>query len=168
MVTSTSKPVWGANELTAGRERFVELLTQAYRMELETVTNYLAASVNLDGIRGRLVARALGAEVVDELEHARRLAERLNELDAVVPGSLDLSFGQESLQPPADSTDVMQVIEGVLAAEEAAIELYRHLIEETDGVDWVTQDLAVTLLADEEAHRRLFAGYLREYLGEGN
>jgi hypothetical protein len=30
-----------------------ELLTVAYLMELETVANYLAASVNLDGIRAQ-------------------------------------------------------------------------------------------------------------------
>jgi ferritin-like protein len=37
------------------------------------------------------------------------------------------------------------------------------LIDDTDGVDWVTQDLAISILADEEAHRRLFEGCLREY-----
>lgn len=55
------------------------------------------------------------------------------------------------------------MIGGVLEAEEAAIAHYRQLIEETDGLDWVTQDLRVSILADEEAHRRLFEGFLREY-----
>lgn len=132
-------------------------------MELETVANYLAASVNLDGIRAQEVARALAADVEEELGHARRLAERLNQLDAVVPGSRDLIAEQDALQPTGDSTDVEVVIRGVLAAEEAAIVHYRQLVETADGVDWVTQDLAISILADEEAHRRLFEGFLREY-----
>lgn len=146
----------------------VELLTGAYMMELETVANYLAASVNLDGVRAQEVARALAADVDEELGHARRIAARLNQLGAVVPGSLALRTDQQSLQPPAKSTDVVAVIRGVLEAEEAAIEQYRTLIEETDGADWVTQDLAISLLADEEGHCRLFEGFLREYEDGGS
>jgi len=39
---------------------------------------------------------------------------------------------------------------------------YRRIIEAAEGTDWVTQDLAVELLRDEEAHRRLFESYLTE------
>jgi bacterioferritin len=34
------------------------------------------------------------------------------------------------------------------------------------GEPRVTQDLAISILADEEAHRRLFDGFLREYGAE--
>ncbi|HEU5362244.1 MAG TPA: ferritin-like domain-containing protein [Gaiellaceae bacterium] len=141
----------------------IELLTHAYLMEMETVANYLAASANLDGVRAQEVVRALAGDVDEELGHARRLAERLNQLGAVVPGSHALLREQDSLQPRADAADVEGVIRGVLEAEEAAITHYRKLIEDTDGVDWVTQDLAISILADEEAHRRLFESFLREY-----
>lgn len=47
-------------------------------------------------------------------------------------------------------------------AEDGAIGHCRELIEVTDGVDWVTQDLAISILADEEGHRRLFESFLRE------
>lgn len=141
----------------------IELLTRAYLMEMETVASYLAASVNLEGIRGREVAGALASDVDEELGHARRLAARLHELDARVPGSRELLTEQDSLQPAADQTDVVGLIRGVLEAEESAIAHYRRLIAETEGVDWVTQDLAISLLADEESHRRLFLSFLREY-----
>lgn len=141
----------------------VELLTRAYWMEIETVANYLAASTNLDGVRATEVGRALAGEIGEELGHARLLARRLKQLDASVPGSFAFSPDQESLQPTDDPTDVASVIRGVLEAEEAAVAHYRELIEETDGFDWVTQDLAVSILAEEEAHRRLFQGFLREY-----
>jgi bacterioferritin len=150
---------------SGGDDRAVELLTHAYLMEVETVTNYVAASANLDGVEAQEVARALAGDVEEELGHARRLAARLRELNAVVPGSAALRAEQESLQPPEDSTDLLHVIHGVLDAENAGIANYRELIDETDGVDWVTQDLAISILADEEAHRRLFEGFRREVEG---
>lgn len=53
------------------------------------------------------------------------------------------------------------VVEGVLAAENEAIETYRRLIAACEGNDPVTQDLAIELLADEEEHRTLFEGFLK-------
>lgn len=163
MATTSAKHVRGRSAAAASEDTIVELLTRAYWMELETVVNYLSASSNLDGIRASEVARALGADVGEELGHARLLARRLRELDAIVPGSLAFVGRQGWLQPSLDRTDVGHVIKGVLEAESEAIAHYRELIEEADGFDWVTQDLAVSLLADEEAHRRLFQGFLREY-----
>jgi hypothetical protein len=32
-----------------------------------------------------------------------------------------------------------------------------------DGVDYVTQDMMLDVLRDEERHRRLFEGFLREF-----
>lgn len=156
-------PLQTEQRQTADATRNVELLTRAYLMEMETVANYLAASTNLDGIRAQEVARSLAADVDEELGHARRLAARLHELGAVVPGSHELLREQDMLQPPAEPADVESVIRGVLEAEDGAIAHYRELIEATDGVDWVTQDLAISILADEEGHRRLFEGFLRDF-----
>ena len=61
----------------------------------------------------------------------------------------------------------MHVIRGVIQAEEGAIEHYNRIVEVTDGVDWTTQDLVIEILRDEEGHRSLFLGFLREYEAEG-
>ena len=156
-------PIQTEQRQAADATRNVDLLTRAYLMEMETVANYLAASTNLDGIRAQEVTRSLAADVDEELGHARRLAARLNQLGAVVPGSHELLREQDMLQPPAEPADVESVIRGVLEAEDGAIAHYRELIEATDGVDWVTQDLAISILADEEGHRRLFEGFLRDF-----
>jgi len=88
----------------------------------------------------------------------------LKQLDEHPPGSLAFEATRTSLQPPEDTTDVLSVIEGVLEAEEGAIETYRALISAAEAADDpVTEDLAVTLLADEEAHRAEFRGYRKEY-----
>ena len=57
----------------------------------------------------------------------------------------------------------MHVIKGVIEAEQGAIEHYSRIVEETDGIDPVTQDMVIAILHDEQGHKRLFEGFLREY-----
>jgi bacterioferritin len=165
-ITSPSKGILDSANLEA-RERVIELLQKAYWMEIETVMSYLAASVNLDGVRAMEIKESLAEDIEEELGHARRFAERIKELYGVVPGSEDFAAEQSFLQPPEHQTDIVHVIRGVIKAETGAIEHYTRMIEETDGVDPVTQDMATEILADEQKHRRLFEGFLREYEFEG-
>lgn len=146
-------------------EKIIGELKAAYEMEVETVENYLANSIDLDGVRAEVIKESLAADVAAELGHARQLGNRIKTLGGRVPGSLALAKGQKSLQPPKESTDVAGVVRGVIEAEEAAIAQYGRIIKLCEGVDYVTQDLCVTLLGDEEEHRRVFQGYLKEYGG---
>ena len=142
----------------------VDLLQKSYLDELETVMNYMSNAIVLDGVRAEEIKESLQADIQEELGHAQQLGDRLKQLDATVPASGDFTMQQESLQPPADSTDVLSVIEGVIDAEEDAIATYRDLIDAAEAAgDPVTEDLAVTLLADEEAHRSEFRGFKKEY-----
>jgi len=141
--------------------KIVSLLERAYAAELETVQNYLANSVWLDGLRAEEIKESLQEDLTEELGHAQKLAHRLKQLGACPPGSLKLERTQKELQPPSESTDILTVVKGVLAAENEAISLYNQLIKACDGKDYVTQDLAVELLADEEEHRSLFEGFLK-------
>ncbi len=145
------------------RDAIIKELIVSYAMELETVQNYLAASVNLDGVRSDVVKRSLAADVTAELGHAQILAMRIKTLGGQVPGSQALSREQDALQPTQDSMDVVHVIKGVIEAEEGAISQYNKIIKMCDGVDYVTQDMAITVLGDEEQHRREFLGFLKEY-----
>ena len=141
----------------------VKELTRSYWMELETVLNYLANSTNLDGVRAEEIKKSLAADVQEELNHATQIANRIKTIDGQVPGSFDFQAVQASMQPPAQATDVVHVIKGVIDAEEAAIEQYEKIIRLCDGYDYVTQDMCITLLADEQQHRREFVGFLKEY-----
>ena len=156
-----------ADEHAEKREEIIELLTKAYWMEIETVMSYIANSVNPDGVRAREIISSLQQDIQEELDHAQRFAQRIKDLYGVVPGSLDFTAEQTYLQPPDTQTDVVHVIRGVIEAETGAIEHYNRLIELTDGVDPVTQDMVIEILHDEEGHLRLFEGYLREYEAEG-
>lgn len=147
---------------TQQNEKIINLLLKSYNAELETVMNYLANSVNLDGIRAEHIKASLRADVTAELGHAQLLAARVKIIGGMVPGSFKLKWSQEAMQPPSKSTDVVAVIKGVIAAEEAAISGYEEIIKACEGVDYVTQDMAITILADEQGHRREFVGYLKE------
>jgi len=151
----------GAN--ANARQHVVELLSRAYWMEIETVMSYLAASINLDGVRAQEVKQSLEEDIDEELDHARRFARRVKELYGVVPGSEGFVSEQAYLQPADEQTDVVHVIRGVIQAETGAIEHYTRIVEETDEIDPVTQDMTIEILHDEQGHRRLFEGFLREY-----
>jgi len=152
-----------APEHTERRTEIVEMLTKAYWMEIETVMSYIANSTNPDGVRAQEIIESLEQDVQEELGHAQQFAQRIHELHGTVPGSMSFAAEQSYLQPPDDPTDIESIVRGVIEAESGAIEHYTRIIEACDGVDWVTQDMVIAILRDEEGHKRLFEGFLREY-----
>lgn len=149
------------------REELIALLTRAYWMEVETVMSYLANSINPEGVRAQEIVESLQQDVQEELGHAQQFGQRIKELYGTVPGSLEFQAEQKYLQPPENATDIVHVVRGVLEAETGAIEHYNRIIEFSDGVDYVTQDMVIDILRDEEGHRRLFEGFLRELEADG-
>src|SRR5918994_1575999 len=110
------------------RNEIIGLLTTGYWMELETVMNYIANSINLDGVRAEEIKKSLTADITAELGHAQQLGQRVKQLG-----------GQT--QPPSDTTDVVGVIKAVIDAEQSACAHYKKIIKATEGEDYVTQDL---------------------------
>ena len=76
-------------------QQTIELLLQAYSMELETVMNYLANSVNLDGVRAEEIKKSLGADVPGEIAHAQQLAHRIKQLGGHILVLEDAHFCKE-------------------------------------------------------------------------
>ncbi|MGB9697260.1 MAG: ferritin-like domain-containing protein [Ignavibacteria bacterium] len=146
------------------KEKICAKLIELYWAEIETIQNYIANSTNLDGVRAEEIKKALAVDIPTELTHAQTLAKRIKELDGLVPGSSEFRATQTSLQPKPDTTDVVSVIKGVIDAETAAVAGYNELIRLCEGTDYVTQDLAIRTLADEESHLIEFKGFLKEYI----
>ena len=164
--TATSTDIM-AEENADKRRQIVGMLETAYWMEIETVMSYIAGSANPDGVRAQEIKESLEHDITEELGHAQKFAQRIKELYGVVPGSQEFRAEQSYLQPPEHQTDIVHVIKGVIEAETGAIEHYTRIVEVTDGVDPVTQDMTIEILHDEQGHRRLFEGFLREYEAEG-
>jgi bacterioferritin len=152
---------------SAKREELIELLQKAYWMEIETVMSYIANTINPDGVRAREVVENLAQDIQEELGHAQQFGQRIKELYGVVPGSMEFTAEQSYLQPPEQQTDIVHVIRGVIEAEQGAIEHYQRIIDFCDGLDLVTQDMVIDIQRDEQQHKRLFEGFLREYEVEG-
>ena len=145
------------------REELIGMLQKAYWMEIETVMSYIANSINPDGVRAQEIIESLQEDIQEELGHAQQFADRIKELYGVVPGSQEFAAEQDYLQPPEHQTDIVHVIKGVIEAETGAIDHYNRIIEFTDGLDFVTQDMVIDILRDEESHMRSFERYLREF-----
>ncbi len=157
-----------AQDMSGEREQIISMLCKAYWMEIETVMSYLANSVNPDGVRAQEIIESLREDIQEELGHATQYANRIKELYGIVPGSMDFQAEQSYLQPPERQTDIVHVIKGVIAAETGAIDYYNEIIQKTDEIDPVTNDMVIAILHDEEGHRRLFEGFLREYETSGS
>src|SRR3954467_14028500 len=149
------------------REQIIQMLTKAYWMEIETVISYLSNSINPEGVRAQEIIESLKEDIQEELGHAEQFGNRIKELYGLVRGSLDSRAEQSYLQPPDQQTDIVHVIKGVITAESGAIEHYNAIIDFTEGKDPVTNDMVIATLRDEEGHKRLFEGFLREYQVEG-
>ena len=145
------------------RQKVIELLSIAYGMEIETVMNYLSYSINLDGVRAEEIKKSLAADITEEILHAQQLGQRIKQLNGLVPSSTGVKLGNQ-IQVSDDTTDVVSVIKAVIDAEEKACAHYKAIIQATDGDDYVTQDLCIRLLGDEEEHLVLFRGFLKEYV----
>src|SRR5213592_4698944 len=159
MATTTPSHGILSDGMREEREQIIAMLTKAYWMEIETVMSYMANSINPDGVRAQEIIESLKEDIQEELGHAQQFGERIKELYGVVPGSLDFAAEQtylqppdeqtdivHVLQPPDEQTDIVHVIKGVIEAETGAIEHYNRIIEFTDGVDFVTQDMVITIL----------------------
>ena len=103
-----------AEENSEKREEIIGLLTKAYWMEIETVMSYITNSINPDGVRAQEIIESLQEDIQEELGHAQQFAARIKELYGVVPGSLEFQAEQSYLQPPAEQTDIVHVIKGVI------------------------------------------------------
>jgi len=165
-LASVRTDVMSSENVTMTSESVTDLLREAYNDELETVMNYLANSVVLKGVGAEEIKERLEADVQEELGHAQLLGQRLDELDQRPPASFEFEARQGDLQPPEDPTDVVAVIDGVIEAENDAIETYRSLIDAArEADDPVTEDIAIQLLADEESHRAEFKSFRQEFQG---
>jgi bacterioferritin len=125
--------------------KVVEFLNKALRHELTAVSQYwlhyrLLADWGYAGL-----AKKWRAESIEEMMHADKLVERIIFLDGFP--------NMQSLDPLHIGQTVKEVLDADLAAEVSARELYQQAATWCNSVqDYVTRDLFVSLMSDEEEH----------------
>lgn len=148
-------------ELDVGQ--LVQELKRAYLDELLAFYSYWITAAVAEGFDGEELAEHFQEEAKEELEHARRLAERIQELggDPVVPPSQwEAGANAPFTAPRPDRTDARGMLQDQLKAEAGAIETYNRIAKMTFGKDPVTYHLVTELLADEVGHEEFLENLL--------
>jgi len=126
-------------------QRVLELLNEALKNELTAINQYWLHYRMLDNWGVKKLAEYERHESIDEMKHADRISERILFLEGLpnFQALARLRIGQT----------VEEVLKADLEAELEGAKIYRELIAHAESVrDYVTRDLARTILEDEEGH----------------
>jgi bacterioferritin len=131
--------------------KMIGVLQDALATELVCALRYWAHAYAAKGVRGELVAEELRTHAMEEQEHAKLLAERIDQLG----GAPDLD--PAALAPRAHTEyrtgiSLQLVLTEDLVAERVAIETYTEIIRWIGDRDPTTRRLFETILAKEEEH----------------
>jgi bacterioferritin len=129
-----------------GNQRVIQALNEALKGELTAINQYFLHARLLENWGFRRRGHAEYKESIEEMNHADRLIQRIILLDGL-PNLQDLGklYIGENLR---------EVIECDLRLELEGIEHYRRSIELCEQEkDFVSRDLLVSILNDEEEHQ---------------
>ena len=128
-----------------GDLKVVEYLNKALRHELTAVSQYWLHYRLLDNWGYKDLAKQWRKELIEEMEHADKLVERIIFLDGFP--------NMQVLDPLHIGQNVKEVLDCDLAAEMSARVLYQEAATYCHSVkDYVTRDLFEKLMSDEEHH----------------
>ena len=119
---------------------------------------YMAVSLLSPGLKTEFEAHA-----TQELDHANRLAERIQQLGGVPvydPKEISTKAASVGVEPEQGTTLTEMVVEDLLL-ERQQIEVYSALIREIGDQDLVTRHVLLGILADTEKHASELADYLK-------
>ncbi|MAI61463.1 MAG: bacterioferritin [Micavibrio sp. TMED27] len=128
-----------------GDKKVIEYLNLALKKELGAINQYFLHSRMLDDWGVTKLAKHEYNESIEEMKHADDLIQRILFLG-----------GLPNLQEIAKlhiGESVKEILECDLVIEEEGVKNYKEAIAYADSVhDYVTRDLFLTILKDEEGH----------------
>ncbi len=151
-------------EESLDREKLINMLLAAYADEWIASYYYTLTAYAIKGQTSEEIAEHFLKEAEEEWKkHARKIADRLQDLDVDPPREFtkiwELS-GCKYPEIPNDPYDIDGWIIAAIKAEECAIKAYRELYNYTHMRDPVTEELAEDLLRDEVRHRTMLLNLL--------
>ena len=128
-----------------GDPKVIELLNDALKEELTAINQYFLHAKMFKNWGIKELAEHEYKESIDEMKHADSLAERILFLDGLP------NF--QALGRLRIGENVEEILKADMEAEQQGAALYRDLVQHAESVrDYVTRDLARSILADEEKH----------------
>ena len=167
-MTSQKTPFTSVNDLRANARKHLEdgpvttnyggdateatdLLNRALATELTCVLRYRYHWVAARGINSEAVKAEFLEHAQQELAHADRLAERINQLGGR-PNLDPSSFAAASATEYREGANLVDMIQEDLVAERIAVEHYRELVRYFGDTDPTTRRMLEDILAQEEEH----------------
>lgn len=133
-------------------KKLLDILNKGIARELQVSIQYMWQHVQVTGLMGAVVEDTFREIAIAEMKHAEALAERLSYLNGVPTTEPDPIFVGSSLR---------EMLIQDQKNEEEAIQLYRKGIKlAKDEFDFVTQQLLVKILSEEEKHVDTFGKLL--------
>ena len=131
----------------------IKILNQAYCDEWLSYYQYWIGAKVVAGPQSHALIAELEEHAQEELEHARKLAQRIIELGGT-PAISPEDWMEEStcgyLAP--SNPDAAEIVSQNLQAERCAIEVYNRILERLRGRDVVTAHIIREILEDEIEH----------------
>ena len=128
-----------------GDPKVIELLNEALKAELTAINQYWLHYRMLDNWGIKKLAEFERHESIDEMKHADRFSERILFLEGLP------NF--QALGRLRIGENVEEILKADLEAEYEAVEMYRNAATYCESVhDYVSRDLFVQVLRDEEGH----------------
>ena len=154
-------------EYRADAEKIIQALNNLRSTEIMSYLQYMqhqymAVSLLSPGMKAEFEAHA-----TQELDHANRLAERVQQLGGVPiydPKEISSKAANVGIKPETASTLAEMVAEDLLL-ERQQVEVYTRLIREIGDQDLVTRQVLIGILAETEKHASELADYLKRSAG---
>ena len=124
-------------------------LNSAYADEWLSHFQYFLYAQIIEGIDAETLKKELEQQSMDEMNHAKILANRIIQLGGTPTTKLTETSTCGFSPPPEDRTDLKRIIELVLEGERCAIEKYNNLAKKYHMKDLVTHEIFEDLLVDE-------------------
>jgi bacterioferritin len=150
-------------EYRADTQRMVQALNRLRSTEIMSYLQYMqhqymAVSLLSPGLKTEFETHA-----TQELDHANRLAERIQQLGGVPvydPKEISAKAAAVGVAPEQGATLTEMVAEDLML-ERQQIEVYTALIREIGDQDVVTRQMLIGILAETEKHASELADYLK-------
>jgi bacterioferritin len=128
-----------------GDAKVIDYLNKALRHELTAINQYWLHYRILDNWGLLEMAKVWRKESIEEMEHADKFTARILFLDGFP--------NMQVLDPLRIGQNVKEILECDLAAEQEARALYQEAATYSNSIaDYVSRDLFVELMGDEEGH----------------
>ncbi len=144
-------------------QKLIEELNSALAEEWLAFYQYWIGAQVVVGFNRPEVESEFLEHASEEFEHAKLLAQRIKELDGtpVLSPQEWYEIAKCKYIKPTDF-GVVALLKDNIAGERCAIAHYQKIATMTDGIDFVTADIAKHILAEEEEHELDLTDYLND------